>query len=157
MIEQRPQVDKRDPADAIDEMVEHVLALAETWTTWDGEAVSGLGRRYTPHKAIRRVADHMIDHLAQFDARVAGVPSLPDEWHGSAITTDSDMATFTQDDLDEARSRLRRLAQLWRIRLATVPPGDMDADAGEEYTLREVAFCAVESSAYADAVGRIGM
>jgi hypothetical protein len=29
----------------------------------------------------------MIDHLAQLDARVAEVPSLPDEWHASSVTT----------------------------------------------------------------------
>jgi len=108
MSEQRPRVDGRDPGQAIEEMVEHVLGLAETWLGWDGKPVWGLGREYTPHKAVRRVADHMIDHLAQLDARLAGVPSLPDEWHASAITTDGDMAPFSIDDLDEARSRLWR-------------------------------------------------
>ena len=155
MADERPQVDDRDPADAIDEMVRRVLELAGTWAAWDGRPRSGLGREYTPHKAIRRVADHMIDHLAQLDARLAGVPSLPDEWHGSAVTTPADLAPFTQDDLDEARSRLQRLAQLWRVRLAQVDRRAMDAAAGEEYTIREIAFCAVESEAYADAVGRL--
>jgi len=156
MSEQRPRVDGRDPGQAIEEMVEHVLGLAETWLGWDGKPVWGLGREYTPHKAVRRVADHMIDHLAQLDARLAGVPSLPDEWHASAITTDGDMAPFSIDDLDEARSRLRRLAQIWRIRLRSVPEREMDAPAGDDYTLREIAFCAVESGAYADAIGPIG-
>jgi hypothetical protein len=35
-------------------------------------------RVYTPHKAIRRVADHMIDHLAQLEAHVSGAEPLPD-------------------------------------------------------------------------------
>jgi hypothetical protein len=98
----------------------------------------------------------MIDHLAQFDARLAGVASLPDEGHASAITTGADMAPFSQEDLDEARSRLKRLAQLWRSRLANVPEGDMDRAEGDEYTLREIAFCAVESGDYADAIGPLG-
>jgi hypothetical protein len=156
MSEQRPRVDGRDPGQAIDEMVEHVLGLAETWLAWDGKLVSGLGRGYTPHKVIRRVADHMIDHLAQLDARLAGVPSLPDEWHASGITTEADMAPFSKEDLDEAGSRLRRLAQIWRIRLRSVSEGEMDAVEGDDYTVREIAFCAVESGDYADAIGPLG-
>jgi hypothetical protein len=152
----RPQVDGRDPGEAIEGMVEHVLELASTWPAWEGNPIPGLGREYTPHKAIRRVGDHMIDHLAQLDARLAGVPSLPDEWHGSTVTTAADMAAFTREDLDEARSRLRRLAQIWKIRLRDVPGNDMDVAEGDEYTLREIAFCAVESGAYADAIGRLG-
>jgi hypothetical protein len=151
----RPRVDERDPADAIDEMVEHVLELAETWVEWDGKPVEGLGHEYTPHKAIRRVADHMIDHLAQLDARLAGARSLPDEWHASSVTTEADMAAFAQEDFDEARSRLRRLAQMWRLRLRAVIDDDWDAPAGDEYTLREIAFCAVESGDYADVLGRL--
>jgi hypothetical protein len=155
MADERPPVDDRDPGDAIDAMVRRVLELASTWAAWDGRPRSGLGREYTPHKAIRRVADHMIDHLAQLEARLAGVPSLPDEWHGSAATTPADLAPFTQEDFDEARSRLLRLAHIWRLRLALVDRQAMDAPAGDEYTIREIAFCAVESQAYADAVGRL--
>jgi hypothetical protein len=154
MSEERPKVDGRDPGEAIAEMVENVLALGETWPAWDGKPVAGLGREYTPHKVIRRVADHMIDHLAQLDARLAGVPSLPDEWHGSSVTTAADMAPFGSEDLDEARSRLRRLAQIWRTHLARVPQSEMDVAPGDEYTPREIAFCAVESGVYADVIGR---
>jgi hypothetical protein len=152
----RPRVDGRDPGEVIEAMVEHVLELAATWQAWDGRPIPGLGREYTPHKAIRRVADHMIDHLAQLDARIAGVRSLPDEWHGSTVTTAADMAPFTREDLDEARSRLRRLVQLWKIRLRNVPWSDMDVAEGDEYTVREITFCAVESGAYADAIGGLG-
>jgi hypothetical protein len=155
MSDERPRVDDRDPGEAIEQMVEHVLGLAETWMDWDGKPVAGLGRTYTPHKAIRRVADHMIDHLAQLDARLAGIPSLPDEWHGSAVTTPADLAPFSRDDLDEARSRLRRLAQIWKIRLLSVPDTEMDAAHGADYTIREIAFCAVESRDYADAIGAL--
>jgi len=76
MTDERPQTDDRDPADAIDQTVQHVLRLAQTWARWDGEPMSSGGRFFTPHKAIRRVADHLLDHLAQLDAHVAGRISL---------------------------------------------------------------------------------
>jgi len=82
MAAERPIVDGRPPAAAIEDLVTHVLALAETWTAWDGRPRQSDDRVYTPHKAIRRVADHMIDHLAQLEAHIAGVPSLQDPWHG---------------------------------------------------------------------------
>ena len=150
---ERPAVDHREPAQAIDDMVDHVLALAETWLDWDGRPRPIDDRIYTPHKAIRRVGDHMIDHLAQLDAHVAQIPSLPDTWHGSAITTESDLALFGTEDLEEARSRLKRLAQLWRTRLAAVPPEEMDRAEEDAYSPREMAFAAAGSVYYADALG----
>jgi hypothetical protein len=153
MTDDRPRIDGRDPAAAIQEMVDHVMRLAGTWTRWDGRPCPVDDRIYTPHKAIRRVADHMLDHLAQLEADAAGAPSVPDRWHGSLVTTAADLAPFEQDDLDEARSRLLRLAQLWRLRLAEVAPADLDRSDGDSYTPREMAFCVVGSSYYADAIG----
>ena len=153
MVDERPETDDRDPADAIAQMVAHILELAQTWGAWDGRPCPIDDRVYTPHKAIRRVADHMIDHLAQLEAHLAGGESLTDRWHGSAITTSSDMTPFEPEDLDEARSRLDRLAQLWRIRLSAIPPDELDRAEGDAYTPREMAFCAVGSTYYADAVG----
>jgi hypothetical protein len=155
MAEERPEVDEREPADAVEQMVARVLGLAETWGAWDGRPLPMDDRVYTPHKAIRRVADHMIDHLAQLEAHVAGVEPLPDRWHGSAITTPADLAPFGPEDLDEARSRLERLAQLWRIRLAAVAPDELDRAEGDAYTPREMAFCVAGSTYYADAVGAL--
>jgi hypothetical protein len=155
MGSERPAVDDREPAQAIEEMVDHVLALAETWVAWDGRPRPIGVRVYTPHKAIRRVGDHMIDHLAQLDAHVAGTRSLPDSWHGSAITTPSDLASFGSEDLDEARSRLMRMAQLWRTQLARVPADELDRAEGDAYSPREMAFCAAGSVYYADAVGNL--
>lgn len=74
-------------------------------------------RVYTSHKAIRRVADH----LAEIEARLASVPTIPDHWHASAITTPADHAPFTADDLDKARSRLIHLAQVFDVRLRALP------------------------------------
>src|SRR5215470_16231143 len=80
--------DSRHPADVVTGMVDHVLRLTETWPRWDGRpcevSVEGEQPRIcTPHKAIGRVTDHLADHLAEFEARLAGQPTEPDRWHAS--------------------------------------------------------------------------
>ncbi|MFJ2899580.1 hypothetical protein ACIO87_32515 [Streptomyces sp. NPDC087218] len=136
-------------------MVDHVLALAATWTAWDGRPVPADDRLHTPHKAIRRVADHMIDHLAEMEARLVGEETLPDHWHASAITTAADLAPFTGADLDEARSRLTRLARIWANRLDALAPGRLDRSPGTGWTFRQLAFHVAESVYYADRVGAL--
>jgi hypothetical protein len=151
----RPATDDRHPADVVTAMVDHVLDLAATWTAWDGRPIATADRVYTPHKAIRRAADHLVDHLAEVEARLAGVATIPDHWHASAITTDADHAKFTQDDLDEARSRLSRLAQVWDVRLRALDDERLDRPEGDQWTIRQVAFHLAESAFYADSVGRL--
>ena len=141
-------------------MVDHVLDLAATWPGWDGRPfevpVEGEpARTYTPHKAIRRVADHLVDHLAEMEARLAGQPTEPDRWHASAITTPGDLAAFTADDLDEARSRLRRLALIWGVRLRSLSDEQLDERTGGAWSVRQLAFHLSESSFYADSVGSL--
>jgi hypothetical protein len=159
MTDPAPAVDDRHPADVVTDMVNHVLELAATWPQWDGRplevSVDGeeAPRVYTPHKAVRRVADHLLDHLAELEARVGGQPTEPDAWHGSLVTTPADLAAFTVGDLDEARSRLRRLAQIWDIRLRSLSDERLDAFEGDAWTLRQAAFHVAESGFYADSVG----
>ncbi|MBB4962372.1 cytochrome P450 [Micromonospora polyrhachis] len=148
-----PATDDRDPATMITAMVEHVLALATTWTAWDGHPRLIGDRIYTPHKAIRRVADHLVDHLAEMEARLAGEPTLPDHWHASATTTKADLAPFTQADLDETHSRLHRLARIWTNRLSDLTPKQLDHSPGAGWTFRQLAFHLAGSVYYADAVG----
>ncbi|MEW2403902.1 hypothetical protein [Streptomyces sp. NPDC046862] len=148
-------VPQENPARAVVAMVDHVLALAETWTAWDGTPAHVDDRVYTPHKAIRRVADHLIDHLAELEARLVGEEPLPDHWHASAVTTRADLAPFTQEDLDEARSRLTRLARVWADRLGTLTDDQLDHSPGEGWTFRELALHLKGSTYYADAVGRL--
>jgi hypothetical protein len=69
------------------------------------------------------------------------------------MTTPADLAPFGQQDLDEARRRLERLTQLRRLRLAGVPSQALDRAEADAYTPREMAFCAVGSTYYADAAG----
>src|SRR5512139_3325585 len=137
-------------------MVDHVLELATTWTSWDGMPIPADDRVYTPHKAIRRVADHMIDHLAEIEARLAGHTSIPDAWHASASTTPADLAPFTAEDLDEARSRLTRLGDLWRHRLSALTPEQLDRSPGPGWSPRDLVIHLTGSVSYADALGALG-
>lgn len=153
MSDEVPTTDDREPALAVTSMIDHVLDLAATWTTWDGRPMHTDGRVYTPHKAIRRVADHLIDHLAEVEARLAGSPTIPDHWHASASMTPADLAPFTDQDLDEARSRLTRLSQICAVRLTELTPEQLDRSPGAGWTFRQIAFHLADSAYYADAVG----
>jgi len=117
---------------------EDALAYAETWIGWSGAAVMSFGNAWTPHKALRRITDHFIDHLCQIEARVARVRPVPDEWRGRSVTLSTDWAPFSEQDLDEATARIRRLAQLSALRLQALRD-EWDADAGAEWTLRAIA------------------
>jgi hypothetical protein len=156
-----PDTDSRHPADVVNAMVEHVIDLVQTWTVWDGTRydveVEGedVPRIYTPHKAVRRVCDHLLDHLAEIQARAAGQPTEPDRWHGSLVTTPADVAAFTGDDRDEAVSRLQRLGQMWDLQLRAMTDSQLDARDGEAWSPRQVAFHVSESAFYADTVGRL--
>jgi hypothetical protein len=150
LLERRPG---RELADGITGMVAHVLRLASTWTHWDGRPFPVDDRVYTPHKAIRRVADHLVDHLAELEARLAGEEPQPDHWHASATTTPSDLAAFTQEDLEEARSRLTRLARIWANRLEALTAAQLDDSPGTGWTFREIATHLTGSVYYADSVG----
>jgi len=141
------------PARAVTGMVDHVLELAATWTNWDGKPAHVDDRVYTPHKAIRRVADHLVDHLAELEARLAGEEPQPDHWHASAVTTEADLAPFTPQDLDEARSRLTRLARIWANRLDALTDDQLDHSPGEGWSFRELALHLKGSTYYADSLG----
>jgi len=133
--------DETNPASALVPAVERVLALAATWLAWDGRPrLAADGERvYTPHKAIRRTADHIVDHLAQVEALLAGVPGEADRWHASAVTLDADRASFSEADLVEAQQRLRRLARTFELRYAAAGPEAWHAPRGDEWTLRQIA------------------
>ena len=144
-----------NPALAVEAAVEHTLTLAQTWLGWDGRpVVSEDGDRiYTPHKAIRRTADHIVDHLAEIEALLAGVPTEPDQWHASLVTFESDWVRFTEVDLDEARQRLRRLGRTFMLRYAAAGPEEWDKPRGENRTLRDTAIHLGETFWYADQIG----
>jgi hypothetical protein len=129
------------PAQFVVDAVDQTLALARTWLAWDGRPrISEDGDRvYTPHKAIRRMADHLIDHLAEVEALLSAVPTIPDHWHGSLVTLASDWASFTEIDLSEAQQRLLRLANVFVLRFAAAGPNEWDRPRVEHMTLRHIA------------------
>lgn len=140
-------------ADLVDAAVREVLATAQGWLGWDGRPVLYDGNAWTPHKSLRRVADHLIDHLAEIECRLAGLEPLPDHWLGRTVTTHADLAPFTESDLREAESRLSRLAAAYRARLRDLPEPVLDArpDPGT-WTLREVVHHVAEVTYYARAM-----
>ena len=149
-----PETDGRDPATLVEEAVADILARAEQWLGWDGRPVLRSGNAWTPHKVLRRVADHLLDHLAELECRLAGQPTIPDRWHGRMATTDADFARFTEIDLDEATSRLTRLAACYRARLCTVDGTALDAVPQDgDWTLRQVVHHVSRVTGYADMLG----
>jgi hypothetical protein len=145
---------ENDPGLLVEAATERVLALARTWIAWDGRPrMTEDGTRvYTPHKAIRRYADHLVDHLAQIEALLAGVPTRPDGWHASTVTTHADLAPFIEIDFVETTERLARLTSTFRLRLLAAGPDEWDRSRGEEWTLREITIH-VASPWYAEQVG----
>jgi hypothetical protein len=143
-----------NPGELVAAAIERILALADTWPAWDGQprlADDG-ARSYTPNKALRRHADHFIDHLAEVEALLAGVPTVPDHWHASAVTLGSDLVPVTDEDMNEARERLHRIGRMFVLRYAAAGPAEWDAPRDPNWTLREIAEH-VASSWYAEQVG----
>jgi hypothetical protein len=148
-----PSVTDADVTGLIDTAVEEVLARAGGWLGWDGRPVLFDGNAWTPHKSLRRVADHLVDHLAELECRLAGLAPLPDHWHGRTVTTHADFARFTESDLDEATSRLTRLAICYRARLTGLDPAVLDTrPEPATWTLREVVHHVSEVTYYARAM-----
>ncbi len=152
----RPDIDDRDVTTLIPDAVTAVLDTAGTWLGWDGRPVLRDGNAWTPHKALRRVADHLLDHLTEIECRLAGRPTIPDHWHGRMVTADADFARFTEVDLDEATSRLTRLAACYRARLGGLAAQTLDARPDEAiWTIREVTHHVSGVTYYSDMVGRL--
>jgi hypothetical protein len=153
---------RSDPTALIPDAVERCLDLAGTWLAWDGrprvstptEDIPG-GTVFTPHKAIRRIADHLVDHLAQIEALLAGAETIPDTWHGRTVTLAADWAPFTEADLNEARNRLRRLGQVYALRLRAADAGALDAPRGQAWTIRQIVEHVAGVTWYAEQVGRL--
>jgi hypothetical protein len=56
------------PDEQVLEAVESALARAEGWIGWNGQATMSLGNAWTPHKALRRITDHLIDLSLRWNA-----------------------------------------------------------------------------------------
>jgi hypothetical protein len=151
-----------DPAELMLGAVDTCLGLAATWYAWDGrprvseptDDTPG-GTVFTPHKAIRRIADHLVDHLAELEALLAGAEPIPDTWHGRTVTLAADWAPFTEADLNEARNRLGRLGQLYALRLRSLDDETLDAPRGQAWTIRQIVEHVARVTWYAEQVGRL--
>ena len=121
------------------EAVEVCLAYAGTYLAWDGKPRLSDGNVWTPHKALRRVTDHLVDHIAEVQALLAGEETIPDSWHGRSVTLAADWAPFTEADLNEAHNRLRRLGQTLALLLRQAGPAEWDRSRGANWTLRRIA------------------
>ena len=152
-----------NPARLVVEGVEKSLSIAMSWHAWDGRPIAGTvddtagGRPnvWTPAKALRQITDHLIDHLHEVHALLAGAEPLPDAWHGRFVTLDSDWARLTEPDFDEASSRLRRLARTYLLTYEMAGPDAWDAPRGPAWTLREIAEHVSGVCAYAEYVGNL--
>ena len=153
--------DGGNPGQLVANSVEACLEIAATWHAWDGRPVArtvdGRPNTWTPAKALRRITDHLIDHLQQVEALLSGMPSIPDTWHGRFVTLDADWARFTEADYDEACSRLRRLGRWYVLRYETAGAAAWDEPRGGEWTLREIAEHVAEVRYYAEQVGALGV
>jgi hypothetical protein len=136
---------KGDPGQLLIDSVEECLEEAATWLAWDGRPTSSEGSTWTPHKSLRRVTDHLIDHLAHAEAVLDGHESFEDTWRGRSVTLPADWAPFTEMDLAEASSRLRRLARIYSARLQAAGPDGLDAERQGDWTLRRHAIHCAES------------
>jgi hypothetical protein len=150
-----PEVDERDPGTLIPAAVEEILRLAGTWLAWDGAPILGDGNAWTPVKALRRITDHLLDHLAEIEATLAGQPTVPDTWLGRTVTMDSDWARFTESDLNEAVNRLRRYAELYRIRLSQLSEDELDRARPNAWTIRQIVHHVANVTYYAHQVGNL--
>jgi hypothetical protein len=151
-----PKTDDRDVTELINASVTEILQKAEHWLGWNGQPLVGDGNVWTPHKSLRRVTDHLIDHLAEIEARLTGLPPIPDQWHGRTLTLDSDWAHFTEADLDEATSRLRRLALCYQARLSTVDLAEIDRESTDGWTIRQVVHHVSNVTYYAEQLDILG-
>jgi hypothetical protein len=151
LVPEVPSTDARDVAHLVPAAIADILERAEEWLGWDGRAVIGEHNVWTPHKALRRIVDHLLDHLAEIDARLAGMETVPDGWHGRRLTLDSDWARFTEADLDEATSRLRRIALCYEARLGALDDATLDKQGQDgSWTVRQVVHHVSRVTAYAD-------
>jgi hypothetical protein len=153
---------RSDPAELILGAVDTCLDLAATWYAWDGRPQVSTSTRdipagtvFTPQKAIRRIADHLLDHLAQIETLLAGAEPIPDSWHGRTVTLASDWAPFTEADLNEARNRLGRLGQVYALRLRSLDEEALDAPRGQAWTIRQIVEHVAGVTWYAEQVGRL--
>jgi hypothetical protein len=117
----------------------------------------GPPRRHGVHPAQGHPPDRrpLVDHLGEIEALLAGAETIPDTWHGRTVTLAADWASFTEADLNEAANRLRRLGQVYALRLRGVDAAALDAPRGQAWTIRQIVEHVAGVTWYAEQVGRL--
>jgi hypothetical protein len=158
-VDDKKRADGENPATLVVAAAGECLDLAATWLAWDGRPCArfddGQPNVWTPHKALRRIADHLTDHLHEVEALLAGAEPIPDTWYGRSVTLDADWARFTETDLAEARSRVTRLARSYLLRYEVAGQEEWDVPRGPAWTLREIAEHVSGITYYAEQMGRL--
>ena len=85
----------------------------------------------TPRKVLRRVLDHLLDHLNQIDQWIAwqdhGIVPIPtDGWVPSAVTLDEDTLPLTEVDLSAWLWRIDLVNRLLTTRASQLTPAQWD-------------------------------
>jgi hypothetical protein len=135
------------PAEVVRGSVAAALESMETWLGWDGRGRLYEGTIWTPQKAARRIADHLVDHLAQVEAMVTGTASPIASWNGKSVTLESDWARFTELDLSEAKARIGRLAELFARRLEAMDGAQLGS-AEDEWSVAMIAVHVANAMSY---------
>jgi hypothetical protein len=156
MSEKAPDQQQETMAAAIDANRREILALAATWLGWDGRPIVSDGNAWTPHKAVRRTVDHLIDHIAQVDALMNGRSPRPGGWLGRSVTTPSDFAPFTESDLNEAQERLERLFDVFITQIRTTPQASWTNLRDGDFAIVDIADHMANIGYYARQVGSLG-
>lgn len=143
----------RNAAELVPSAIAEVIDVACTWLAWDGVPRHGDGNVWTPLKALRRIQDHLLDHLAEIHSVLHAQPTIPDTWHGRKVTLDSDWARFTELDLEEASSRLRRYAKLYRVTIEALSTEQLDCRREDAWTIRQICHHVANVTYYARQMG----
>ncbi len=109
----------------------------------------------TPRKILRRVLDHLLDHLNQIDQWIAWqdhgiVPTPTDGWAPSGVTLDDDTLPLTEADLSAWLWRIDLVVGLLTTRASHLTPAQWDwqpPDSG--WTLRRVIHHVARTYGYA--------
>ena len=119
-----------NPGQLVVNAVEACLALAATWHAWDGRPVAGTvdgkPNTWTPQKALRRITDHLIDHLHQVEALLAGWPVAAGKRRPGGMA-----AGPRRSRCDYCRPAIRPAAHIAALSGSSgVPPSRVGAAAG---------------------------
>ncbi|MGI8857149.1 MAG: hypothetical protein ACR2JW_15500 [Thermomicrobiales bacterium] len=109
----------------------------------------------TPRKVLRRVLDHLLDHLNQIDQWIAwqdhGIVPVPtDGWAPSAVTLDDDTLPLTEADLSAWLWRIDLVVGLLTTRASHLTPAQWDWQPPDDgWNLRRVIHHVARTYGYA--------